>query len=229
MSLLGLCERARTRFWQAPGHIRHASAQRISIVSCNTNCFFGDPDTAVASTILTDTLGYLMTQDIVLLQELGSKNAHIHAQALLHTHTLWYSTHQQYRRGKGVAVALHKRLSNYYHSHTIHDDHQLIHLRLKHLLPSDALLHVICWYLPHSGSTQLHALDLMSRFTHLAAIVDEITATQPGSLVVIAGDLNAKVGTAMPYSPGLGQGQCSRACRSCSWQRTRRCGPACPS
>ena len=99
-----------------------------------------------------------------------------------------------------MAVALHKRLSNYYHSHTIHDDHQLIHLRLKHLLPSDALLHVICWYLPHSGSTQLHALDLMSRFTHLAAIVDEITATQPGSLVVIAGDLNAKVGTAMPLS-----------------------------
>ena len=160
----------------------------------------GDPITAVASTKLTDTLGYLRTQDIVLLQELGSKNAHIHAQALLHTHTLWYSTHQQYRRGKGVAVALHKRLSNYYHSHTIHDDHQLIHLRLKHLLPSDALLHVICWYLPHSGSTQLHALDLMSRFTHLAAIVDEITATQPGSLVVIAGDLNAKVGTAMPLS-----------------------------
>jgi endonuclease/exonuclease/phosphatase family metal-dependent hydrolase len=40
----------------------------------------------------------------------------------------------------------------------------------------------------------------MSRFTHLAAIVDEITATQPGSLVVIAGDLNAKVGTAMPLS-----------------------------
>jgi hypothetical protein len=64
-----------------------------------------------------------------------------------------------------VAVALHKRLSNYYHSHTIHDDHQLIHLRLKHLLPSDALLHVICWYLPGSGSTQLHALDLMSRYT----------------------------------------------------------------
>ncbi len=41
----------------------------------------------------------------------------------------------------------------------------------------------------------------MSRFTHLAAIiVDEITATQPGSLVVIAGDLNAKMGTAMPLS-----------------------------
>ncbi len=101
-----------------------------------------------------------------------------------------------------MSVALHKRLSNYYHSHTIHDDHQLIHLRLKHLLPSDALLHVICWYLPHSGSTQLHALDLMSRFTHLAAIVDEITARLPGSLVVIAGDLNAtlKVGTAMPLS-----------------------------
>jgi hypothetical protein len=96
-----------------------------------------------------------------------------------------------------VAVALHKRLSNHYHSHTIHDDHQLIHLRLKHLLPSDALLHVICWYLPAgSGSTQLHALDLMSRYTHLTAIVDEITATQPrqqaGSLVVIAGDLNAR-------------------------------------
>jgi hypothetical protein len=68
-----------------------------------------------------------------------------------------------------VAVALHKRLSNYYHSHTIHDDHQLIHLRLKHLLPSDALLHVICWYLPCSGSTQLHAVDLMSRFTHLTS------------------------------------------------------------
>jgi hypothetical protein len=94
-----------------------------------------------------------------------------------------------------------KRLSNYYHSHTIHDDHQLIHVRLKHLLHSDALLHVICWYLPGSGSTQLHALDLMSRYTHLAAIVDEITATQPsGSLVVMAGDLNAKVGTAMPLS-----------------------------
>ncbi len=57
-----------------------------------------------------------------------------------------------------------------------------------------------CWYLPGSGSTQLHALDLMSRYTHLAAIVDEITATQPGSLVVIAGDLNAKVGTAMRVS-----------------------------
>jgi hypothetical protein len=38
---------------------------------------FGDPITAVASTKLTDTLGYLRTQDIVLLQELGSKNAHI--------------------------------------------------------------------------------------------------------------------------------------------------------
>ena len=112
----------------------------------------------------------------------------------------WYSTHQQYRRGKGVAVALHKRLSSHYHSHTIHDDHQLIHLQLKQLLPSDALLHVFCWYLPHSQSTQLRSLDLMSRFTFLTAIVDSITATQPGSLVVIAGDLNAKVGTAMPLS-----------------------------
>jgi hypothetical protein len=40
----------------------------------------------------------------------------------------------------------------------------------------------------------------MSRFTFLTAIVDSITATQPGSLVVIAGDLNAKVGTAMTLS-----------------------------
>jgi hypothetical protein len=34
----------------------------------------------------------------------------------------------------------------------------------------------------------------------MAAIIDDITSTQPGSLVVVAGDLNAKVGTAVPLS-----------------------------
>jgi hypothetical protein len=34
----------------------------------------------------------------------------------------------------------------------------------------------------------------------MAAIIDDITSTQPGSLVVVAGDLNAKVGTAIPLS-----------------------------
>lgn len=161
---------------------------------------FGDPLGALAKTRLTDTLDYLRHQDIILLQELASQKAHVHAQLLLHTHTLWYTTHERYRRGKGVAIALHKRHSHCYHTHQIHNEHQLIHLQLKHLLPHDSILHVLCWYVPHSQSTQLHNIDLLARYTYMTEIVDRITATQPGSLVVIAGDLNAKVGTAASLS-----------------------------
>jgi hypothetical protein len=86
------------------------------------------------------------------------------------THTLWYTTHKQYRRGKGVAIALHKRLDHCYHSHQIHDEHQLLHLQLKHLLPQNAPLHIFCWYLPHSQSTQLRGTDLLSRYTYMTSI-----------------------------------------------------------
>jgi exonuclease III len=129
-----------------------------------------------------------------LLQELNSHNAHITAAAELQSHIVWHSTHQQYRRGKGVAIALHRRLEPHYHSHRIYDEHQLIHLQLKGMLPERGIVHAICCYLPHTTSTQLHENDITTRYSQLQLIIDSIAPSRPGHLVIAAGDFNAKVG-----------------------------------
>jgi hypothetical protein len=55
----------------------------------------------------------------------------------------------------------------------------------------------------------------MSRFTFLTSILDQITVTQPGSLVVIAGNLNAKVGTEMPMSTKSSRRHLAAQCSLC--------------
>ena len=108
---------------------------------------------------------------------------------------IWHTTHTQYRRGKGVALALHRRLATPNgHSCHVYDEHQLIHLQLKGLLPHNDRIHIFCWYLPHTASTQLHEVDITARFSHLQQLIDSIAAPSPGHLVIAAGDLNAQVG-----------------------------------
>jgi exonuclease III len=107
---------------------------------------------------------------------------------------IWHSTQVQYRRGKGVAIALHRRLEHCYHSHRVYDEHQLIHLQLKNLLPARGIVHTICCYLPHLSSIQLHENDINARYSQLQLILDSIATSGPGHLIVAAGDLNAKVG-----------------------------------
>ncbi len=107
---------------------------------------------------------------------------------------MWHSTHQHYRRGKGVAIALHKRLEACYHTHRVYDEQQLIHLQLKDLLQGPGIVHIICCYIPHLTSTQLHEIDISARYNQLQLILDSISASGPGHLIIAAGDFNAKVG-----------------------------------
>ncbi len=63
----------------------------------------------------------------------------------------------------------------------------LVYSAIKHIL--------CCCYLPWSGSKQLDTLDLAARYSTLQQIVEDVsTSQQPDSHIVIAGDLNAKVG-----------------------------------
>ena len=77
----------------------------------------------------------------------------------------------------------------------IYHEAQIIHVQLKGLLPSAAhRLHILCCYLPWSGSKQLDTLDLAARYSTLQQILEDLATSQPDSHIVIAGDLNAKVG-----------------------------------
>ena len=64
-----------------------------------------------------------------------------------------------------MANDLHKDLEHCYHSHRLYDEHQLIHLQLKYLLPARGIVHAICCYLLHLHSTQLHNNDISARYT----------------------------------------------------------------
>jgi exonuclease III len=76
-----------------------------------------------------------------------------------------------------------------------------MHLQLKGMLPTATdLIHILCCYMPHSKSTQLHDLDLMARYSQLTDMIDTITTLQPRSLIVVAGDFIAKVGTDLALS-----------------------------
>ncbi len=67
----------------------------------------------------------------------------------------------------------------------------------------NALLHIISCYLPCEGSLQLGS-DRPTRPPALEArhpaLLEEIMTTAPGDIVVAAGDLNAKTGTAQPWA-----------------------------
>lgn len=167
-------------------------------MSYNTNCLFTDKNLPADP---TDTTSYLSQQDVLLLQELGSIKAPINAQRLLHTHTLWHSTHARWGKGRGVAIAIHNRLTDHYHTHKIYDEYQITHLQLKDMLPGTSdIVHIIGCYFPHGKSKQLDDVDMLTRYSQLAQIIDNITASKPGSLVIVAGDINAKVGTDLALS-----------------------------
>ena len=122
---------------------------------------------------------------------------------------MYATNHTDWRRGKGVAIALRASLA-----HTlvcapkIDSDLQLVHARLRGLLPDrNALLHVISCYLPCEDSLQLggdrvtrHAA-LEARYAMLQHILEEIMTSAPGDMVVVAGDLNAKIGSTQALGP----------------------------
>jgi hypothetical protein len=158
---------------------------------------------------LASTCEFLRSQDIVLLQELGAATALSNIEAKLPQHTVYASDHTNWRRGKGVAVALRAPLARaLVGPPRVDGDLQLVHARLRGLLPgSNALLHVISCYMLCKDSEQL-AKDSAARSTALEAhyaalqcILDDITASAPGDLVVLAGDLNAKTGPAQALGP----------------------------
>ncbi len=172
----------------------------------------------------THTLDFLRQQDIILLQELASNKAHEHAQALLSTHTVWYTTHERYRRGKGIAIALHNKLTPHMHSIRILNDYQFMHLQLKGMLPSPTdIIHIICCYIPHSKSTQLQDLDLMARFNQLTEMIDTITASQPNGLIIVAGDFNAKVGSELSLSSKAMEAIIDCSASACLTAQPMRC------
>jgi exonuclease III len=77
----------------------------------------------------------------------------------------------------------------------IYHDAQIVHTQLKGMLPNAAhRLHVLCCYLPWSGSKQLDTLDLAARYSTLQQILEDLATSQPDSHIIIAGDFNAKVG-----------------------------------
>jgi exonuclease III len=174
----------------------------LNIVTYNVNCRLSDADLARSDTF-GPTLAALRQQDLLLLQELGSQYSHQNGQDLLPDHQLYSTTHQRFGRGKGAAIAIHKRLQHLQAGPPkIYDDLQMIHLQLRHLLPTpQGRVHVICCYLPWRNSAQLsQGPDLQTRHMALQQIVDGISASEPGSIVIIGGDLNAKLGAAQALS-----------------------------
>ena len=145
----------------------------------------------------------------MLLQELGAATTASNIEAHLPQHSVFASEHQVWRRGKGVAIALRSPLARaLVGPPKIDNDLQLVHARLRGLLPdSTALLHVISCYMLCAQSQQLpKAADarragLEANYAALQRLVDDITATAPGDLVVLAGDLNARTGPAQAMGP----------------------------
>ena len=169
---------------------------QLSVVTYNINCNLSDADVASASAFGT-TLNQLRQQDLLLLQELGSQYAHGNGQTLLPDHQLYSTTHPRFGKGKGAAIAVHRRIQHLQAGPPkIYSDMQIIHLQLRHLLPhKQSKLHVICCYLPWERSTQhTKGHDLEARLLTLQQIVDEIAAADPHSVTIIGGDLNAKLG-----------------------------------
>ena len=153
-------------------------------------------DSAILKFSPTGTLDWLRLQHILLLQELGAHNAASNAQTLLPQHKIFSTTHQRWRKGKGVAVGIHKDLHKLVAGPPkIYHDAQIAHVQLRGLLPNAAhRLHILCCYLPWAGSKQLQVLDLAARYSTLQQIIEDVSTAQPDSHIVIAGDLNAKVG-----------------------------------
>ncbi len=132
----------------------------------------------------------------MLLQELGAHTAASNAQTLLPQHKIFSTTHQRWRRGKGVAIGIHEDLQRHVAGPPkIYHDAQVVHIQLRGLLPvATHRLHILCCYLPWAGSKQLEALDLAARYSMLQQIIEDTITAQPDCHVIIAGDWNAKVG-----------------------------------
>ena len=145
----------------------------------------------------------------MLFQELGAATAAGNIDARMPQHVLYASEHAVWRRGKGVAIALRTPLAHaLVCPPKIDSDLQLVHARLRGLLPgSDALLHVISCYMLCGGSAQLpvgapaRRAALEEHYAALQHRLDEIAASGPNDLVVLAGDLNAKAGPAQALGP----------------------------
>ena len=143
----------------------------------------------------------------MLLQELGSATALANLQAYLPGYDIHATTHTIYGRGKGVALAVSKALAPAMPGPpTIDNDLQLIHARFDGLVPGrpHTQLHIINMYLPGINSAQLARLSsnrpaaLEARLTALQQRIDSITAAASDSLIIVGGDLNAKIGCAPP-------------------------------
>ena len=157
---------------------------------------FSDVELAIAKTAPTDTLDWLRSQHVILLQGMGSHRAADNAKILLKAHNVYVTKHDRWRRGKGVGIAVHKGLKPYTAGppKLLHDL-QLAHLQLRGLLPDPARsLHILACYLPWAGSAQLQLLDLTSRYASVQQFVDNLRACDPQAMIILAGDLNAKVG-----------------------------------
>ena len=151
---------------------------------------------------------FLQGHDVVLLQELGAAAAAGNVRARLPQHVVYASDHAVWRKGKGVALALRRTLARaLVCPPKINNDLQLIHARLRGLLPGGALLHLICCYmlcessqqLPKDGAAKREALA--GHYAALQQLLDEITASAPRDLVVLAGDLNANGGATQALGP----------------------------
>jgi hypothetical protein len=113
----------------------------------------------VGLTAPTESIRFLLSQHIIMLQETGSSQAGHVLQQLLPQHVIYNTQHPRHGRGRGCAVAISKELK--VHSHTEHHSMQMIHLQISRALPSNpsSMLHVINCYLPPAGSTQ-HTVSL---------------------------------------------------------------------
>ena len=119
-----------------------------------------------------------------------------------------YATHHdRFGRGKGVALAVRSTLAPALaQPPTIDNDLQLIHARFNGLVPGrpHTQLHIICIYLPGIHSAQLARLPanrpaaLEARLAMLQQRIDAIAAAASDSLIILGGDLNAKIGCTPP-------------------------------
>ena len=154
---------------------------------------------------------FLARQDILMLQELGASQALSNLSAFLGDYHWYGTTHDPWRCGKGVALAVRASLAPALVAPpTIDSDLQLIHARFAGLVPGGrALLHVIVMYVPGITSEQLapdgpdgvavraaRAEALAARYAALQQRVERITATSRDDLIIVGGDMNAKIGCA---------------------------------
>lgn len=107
----------------------------------------------------TESIRFLLSQHIIMLQETGSSQAGHVLQQLLPQHVI-YNTHPRHGRGRGCAVAISKELK--VHSHTEHHSMQMIHLQISRALPRNpsSMLHVINCYIP--APSWQHATQVMT-------------------------------------------------------------------